>query len=91
MLTVITELGGGGGGRGKDGNGNGSVKEGCNNWILTIEDKIDHPGPRPRPSFPLNVGVGWAELPVVFLSGSLHGNERVVPAAVVGIASLLFK
>ena len=54
-----------------------------------IEDKIAHICPRPRPSSPPDVGVSWAELPEVLLSGSLHGEKRVGTMVVVEIASLL--
>ena len=66
---------------------------GCKNWILTIEDKIAHPRPRSRPSSTPDafVDAGWEELPEVFLSGALHGDERVGPTAVVEIASLLLE
>ena len=67
------------------------MKEGCKNWILTIDDKISHPNPWTQQSSPPDVGVRWVELLEVFLLGALHGNDMVVPMVVVGIASLLLK
>ena len=43
--TFGTDIGGGGGVQDKK--GNIFVKEGCNNWILEIKDKIAHPHPHP--------------------------------------------
>jgi hypothetical protein len=52
---------------------------GCPNFILTIHDRIAHPpGSESERS-----------LPEVFLSGALHGNERVGPTAVLQTAKLL--
>jgi Predicted deacylase len=52
---------------------------GCPNFILTIHDTIAHPpGSESDRS-----------LPEVFLSGALHGNERVGPTAVLQTAKLL--
>ena len=75
----------------QDRNGNGYVKEGCKHCIINMEDNISHPRPLLRPSSPPDVGVGWAELPEVFLSGALNGDERVGPMAVVEITSLLLE
>lgn len=54
---------------------------GCKNWFLEMFDEEAHPegslsGPR---------------LPVVFLSGAVHGNERVGPTAVLETAALLLE
>lgn len=52
---------------------------GCPNFILTLHDSIVHP-------------IGSASdrsLPEVFISGALHGNERVGPTAVLETAKLL--
>ena len=52
---------------------------GCKNYILTLQDFVKHP-------------VGSASsnaLPEVFLSGELHGNERVGPTAVMEAAQLM--
>jgi hypothetical protein len=58
-----------------------SASEGCPNAILTIQDYITHPeGSRSS-----------ARLPEVFWSGSLHGNERVGPTAVMEAAFLLLE
>uniref|UniRef100_A0A7S4N9P9 Peptidase M14 carboxypeptidase A domain-containing protein n=1 Tax=Odontella aurita TaxID=265563 RepID=A0A7S4N9P9_9STRA len=54
---------------------------GCKNWILTIEDSVAHP-----PG-----STSWGELPEVFLSGALHGNERVGPTAVLEAAELILE
>jgi len=57
------------------------VTTGCRNWILTIEDTRAHP-PGSESS---------NTLPEVFLSGALHGNERVGPTTVVEVAHLLLE
>ena len=43
------------------------VQQGCLNWIFTIEDKAAHP----------EGSDSYKALPEVFLSGALHGNERI--------------
>lgn len=58
-----------------------SFTDGCKNYILTIEDHAAHP----------NGSESWKRLPEVFLSGALHGNERVGPTAVVEVANLLLE
>mmetsp|Transcript_24976 Transcript_24976/g.29433 ORF Transcript_24976/g.29433 Transcript_24976/m.29433 type:complete len:742 (+) Transcript_24976:134-2359(+) len=58
-----------------------SFTDGCKNYILTIEDHAAHP----------NGSESWKRLPEVFLSGALHGNERVGPTAVVETANLLLE
>jgi hypothetical protein len=58
-----------------------SASDGCPNAIFTIQDYITHPeGSRSS-----------AVLPEVFWSGSLHGNERVGPTAVMEAAFLLLE
>lgn len=52
---------------------------GCKNYILTLQDYIQHP----EGSDSSNA------LPEVFLSGELHGNERVGPTAVMEAAKLM--
>lgn len=54
---------------------------GCPNFILTIQDSILHP----PESYSSQI------LPEVFLSGALHGNERVGPTAVLETAKLLLE
>ena len=54
---------------------------GCYNYFLTIEDTIKHP----------KGSDSYRALPEVFLSGALHGNERVGPTAVVETAKLLLE
>jgi len=54
---------------------------GCQNWILNIEDPIVNPP----------TSNAFSLLPEVFLSGALHGNERVGPTSVVETASLLLE
>jgi len=54
---------------------------GCRNYILTIQDKTAHPDGSPSS----------ISLPEVFLSGCLHGNERVGPSSVTEAASLLLE
>ena len=54
---------------------------GCRNYILSIEDKAVHP----------EGSASAAALPEVFLSGCLHGNERVGPSSVTEAASLLLE
>jgi len=53
--------------------------EGCKNWIITIEDKLAHPGG----------SASFRRLPEVFISGALHGDERVGPTSAVETAKLL--
>lgn len=55
--------------------------EGCLNYILTIQDSNVHP---PH-------SLSDATLSEVFLSGELHGNERVGPTSVLEAASLLLE
>lgn len=57
------------------------LNAGCRNYILTIEDKAVHP----------EGSASAATLPEVFLSGCLHGNERVGPSSVTEAASLLLE
>lgn len=54
---------------------------GCLNFILTIQDFVTHP----------EGSESSARLPEVYWSGSLHGNERVGPTAVMHAASLLLE
>jgi len=54
---------------------------GCRNYIITIEDHEAHP----------NGSESWKRSPEVFLSGALHGNERVGPTAVTEVANLLLE
>ncbi len=58
-----------------------SQEAGCPNYILTIQDSIAHPPGSPSSK----------SLPEVFLSGALHGNERVGPTAVLETVKLLLK
>ena len=53
--------------------------DGCRNYILTIQDFIKHPEGSDSSN----------RLPEVFLSGELHGNERVGPTAVMEAAQLM--
>ena len=55
--------------------------DGCNNYILTIQDFTIHPEHSDSSN----------RLPEVFLSGELHGNERVGPTSVMEAASLLLE
>jgi hypothetical protein len=53
--------------------------DGCYNYFLTIQDFVAHPfGSK-----------SYQTLPEVFISGAVHGNERVGPTAVVEAARLL--
>jgi hypothetical protein len=54
---------------------------GCHNYFLTILDSTAHP--------PNSESVKY--LPDVFLSGALHGNERVGPTATLETAKLLLE
>lgn len=56
-----------------------NMDAGCLNWFLTIEDKLSHP----------EGSASSKHLPEVFLSGALHGNERIGPTTVVETAALL--
>lgn len=55
--------------------------DGCKNYILTIQDFQMHPEGSQSSS----------RLPEVFLSGELHGDERVGPTAVMEAATLLLE
>jgi len=59
-----------------------SKESGCKMWILTIEDKVAHQN-------------AWAttskDLPEVFISGAIHGSERVGPTAAIVTSSLLLE
>ena len=55
--------------------------KGCPNDYLVIEDKTMH-----RINYE-----SWSTLPEIFLSGSVHGNERVGPTAVVETVGLLLE
>jgi len=52
---------------------------GCLNYILTIEDTISHP----------RKSASYKSLPEVFISGCLHGDERVGPTSAVEAAEVL--
>mmetsp|Transcript_27615 Transcript_27615/g.33555 ORF Transcript_27615/g.33555 Transcript_27615/m.33555 type:complete len:784 (+) Transcript_27615:102-2453(+) len=54
-------------------------RTGCKNWYLTIQDSEAHP-----PS-----STSSSHLPTIFISGALHGNERVGPTAALEYAALL--
>jgi hypothetical protein len=54
---------------------------GCQNYFLTIVDSIAHPSNSESAKY----------LPDVFLSGALHGNERVGPTATLETAKLLLE
>ncbi len=54
---------------------------GCYNYYLTIQDFISHPEHSTSSQY----------LPEIFLSGAVHGNERVGPASVVETAALLLE
>mmetsp|Transcript_13879 Transcript_13879/g.20483 ORF Transcript_13879/g.20483 Transcript_13879/m.20483 type:complete len:731 (-) Transcript_13879:23-2215(-) len=55
--------------------------DGCFNYIITIQDTIAHP-----------LGSDSSKrLPEVFLSGCVHGNERVGPTAVMEAMTLLLE
>ena len=52
---------------------------GCKNYILTLQDFVKHPEGSDSSN----------RLPEVFLSGELHGNERVGPPSVMEAAQLM--
>jgi hypothetical protein len=56
-------------------------KDGCPNYFFTIQDFIAHPIDSDSSS----------HLPEVFLSGALHGNERVGPTSVMEASNLLLE
>jgi hypothetical protein len=56
-------------------------KDGCPNYFFTIQDFIAHPVDSDSSS----------HLPEVFLSGCLHGNERVGPTSVMEASNLLLE
>ncbi|KAL7493043.1 hypothetical protein ACHAWT_002283 [Skeletonema menzelii] len=75
---------------------------GCNNYVLIIQDKEAYPN---DPDIQLDTNVspsspqprndesseGWTLVPDVFLSGSVHGNERVGPTSLVEMSELLLE
>ncbi|EJK75026.1 hypothetical protein THAOC_03263, partial [Thalassiosira oceanica] len=93
----------------------GPSGEGCNNYVLIIQDKDAYPDDsdlqqlESRSDFylskedgwfnPANTKYdaethqksGWKYLPDVFLSGAVHGNERVGPTALMEMAELLLE
>ncbi|KAK1738822.1 M14 family carboxypeptidase [Skeletonema marinoi] len=72
--------------------------KGCNNYVLIIQDKEAYPN---DPDVQLDVNFqtsqqqqqqeGWKFVPDVFLSGSVHGNERVGPTSLVEMSELLLE
>ncbi len=62
-------------------NNNNNNNLGCYNYYLTIQDFISHP----------ENSTSSHHLPEVFLSGAVHGNERVGPTSVVETATLLIE
>jgi len=62
-----------------DREGHSPIPSGCKNYIVTLQDKILHP-----PG-----SYSYRTLPEVFLSGALHGDERVGPTAVVEVIRLI--
>jgi len=93
----------------------GPSGEGCNNYVLIIQDKDAYPDDsdlqqlESRSDYylskedgwfnPANTKYdaethqksGWKYLPDVFLSGAVHGNERVGPTALMEMAELLLE
>ena len=55
--------------------------KGCLNYFFTIQDYIAHPIDSDSSSY----------LPEIFLSGALHGNERVGPTSVMEASNLLLE
>eukprot|EP00536_Pseudo-nitzschia_multiseries_P002012 jgi/Psemu1/283423/fgenesh1_pg.27_\ len=55
--------------------------DGCPNYFFTIQDFVAHPPGSPSSS----------DLPEVFWSGCLHGNERVGPTSVMEASALLLE
>ena len=69
---------------------NTEMKSGCQNWFLTIEDKYVHgTDVAVAQDVASSLNPSYQSLPEVFLSGALHGNERIGPTAVVETAALL--
>jgi len=77
--------------------------KGCNNYVLIIQDKEAYPN---DPDVLLDINFssssseqqpqdlesnGWKFVPDVFLSGSVHGNERVGPTSLVEMSELLLE
>ncbi len=78
-----------------------AIGKGCNNYVLIIQDKEAYPN---DPDVQLdnnfasssqqpqeNESNGWKSVPDVFLSGSVHGNERVGPTSLVEMSELLLE
>ncbi|KAL7433171.1 hypothetical protein ACHAXM_003516 [Skeletonema potamos] len=76
--------------------------KGCNNYVLIIHDKEAYPNDpdvQLDANFPLQQQqdeqqqeeAGWKFIPDVFLSGSVHGNERVGPTSLVEMSELLLE
>ncbi len=79
--------------------------KGCNNYVLVIHDKEAYPeDPDLKlavdvdPEHYLKIedhffqgGSGWKHVPDVFLSGAVHGNERVGPTTLVELSELLLE
>ena len=55
----------------------GNIHAGCHSWVLHITDHASLPSAPHRPE--------------VFLSGEIHGDERVGPAATMAAASLIVR
>ena len=62
-----------------DREGTAPIASGCKNYFVTLQDTILHP-----PG-----SLSYRSLPEVFLSGALHGDERVGPTAVVHLARFI--
>ena len=74
---------------------------GCNNYVLIIQDKEAYPND-PDVQLDINFSTqqqeqqnseseGWKFIPDVFLSGSVHGNERVGPTSLIEMSELLLE
>lgn len=82
-------------------------EKGCNNYVLIIHDKEAYPddpdvqlgaNTQQQQQFPTQNIMGgyeqpsgWKFVPDVFLSGSVHGNERVGPTSLIEMSTLLLE
>ncbi|KAL7460861.1 hypothetical protein ACHAXS_001297, partial [Conticribra weissflogii] len=68
--------------------------DGCNVYVLIVHDKEAHPDDSDVRSGDASLEdgdakSGWKYIPDVFLSGSVHGDERVGPTAILEAVELL--
>ena len=81
-------------------NGAESGISGCNNYVLILHDKEAYPNDPDVINLDTSQTsngddaaslTGWEYIPDVFLSGAVHGNERVGPTALIEMSELLLE